>query len=62
MLFKFKEEKFRFDVKQKYFSQRVVRPWHRMPREAVDVLPLAVFEAFVRYTRMFYALFDQDFR
>lgn len=49
-------------MKQKYLTQRVMRPWHRMPREAVDVLPLMVFEAFVRYTTMFYALFDQDFR
>jgi len=24
---------------------RVMRPWHRLPREAVDVLSLAVFKA-----------------
>jgi len=33
--FTLKEEKYRLHVKRKFFSQRMVRPWHRLPREAV---------------------------
>ena len=33
--FKLKEEKFRFDIREKFFTMRMVRPWPRLPREAV---------------------------
>lgn len=36
--------RFRFDI-TKFFPQRVVRPWHRLPREAVDVPSLEVLKA-----------------
>ena len=35
----------RLDIKRKCFPQRMVRPWHRMPKEAVDVPSLEAFKA-----------------
>jgi len=29
-------------IRKKFFTVRVVRPWHRLPREAVDAPSLAV--------------------
>lgn len=43
--FKIKEEKSRLDVTQKIFTQRVVRQWSRLTREAVDAPLLKVFKA-----------------
>jgi len=33
------------DIRMKFFTLRVVRPWHRLPREAVAAPCLAVFKA-----------------
>ena len=41
--FKLKERKFRLDIKEKFFTQRIVRCWNRLPRQVVDAPSLEVF-------------------
>jgi len=43
--FKLKEGRFRLDMRKKFFPMRVVRPWPRLPREAVAVPSLAGFRS-----------------
>jgi len=43
--FKLQKGKFRLDIRIKFFTVSEVRPWHRLPREAVAAPSLAVFKA-----------------
>ena len=43
--FKLKEDQFRFGIRKKLFTARVVRHWHRLPREAVAAPSLGGFKA-----------------
>lgn len=43
--FKLKEGRFSIDIRKKFFTLRVVRHWHRLPREAVDAPSLEVLKA-----------------
>jgi len=43
--FQLKAGRFRLDIRKKFFTVRVVRHWHRLPREAVGACFLKVFQA-----------------
>ena len=43
--FKLKEGRFIMDVRGKFFTERVVRCWNRLPIVSVDALSLGVFKA-----------------
>jgi len=42
---KLKEGRFGLDIRKKFFTTRVVRPWNRLHREAVAAPSLAGFKA-----------------
>ncbi|KFQ88320.1 hypothetical protein N337_09004, partial [Phoenicopterus ruber ruber] len=43
--FKLKEGRYRLDIRKKFFTMRVVKHWHRLPREVVDAPSLETFKA-----------------
>lgn len=40
--FQLNEDRLKLDIRNKFFIMRVMRSWHRLPREAVDVPSLEV--------------------
>ncbi|KFO71003.1 hypothetical protein N303_09190, partial [Cuculus canorus] len=43
--FKLEGGRFTLDIRKKFFTMRVVKHWHRLPREAVAAPSLEVFKA-----------------
>ena len=42
---KLRQGKFRLDIRRKFFTQKVVTHWNRLPKEAVDAPSLEAFRA-----------------
>ncbi|KFM05049.1 hypothetical protein AS27_15702, partial [Aptenodytes forsteri] len=42
--FKLKGGRLRLDIRKKFFTLRVVKHWHRLPREVVDAPSLEAFK------------------
>ena len=43
--FQLRQGRFRLDIRMKFFTQRVVTYWNRLPKEAVDAPSLEAFKA-----------------
>ena len=43
--FKLRQGRFRLDIRRKFFTQRVVMHWNRLPKEAMDAPSLEALKA-----------------
>ena len=43
--FKLEEDRFRLDIRKKFYTVRVMRRWNRLPSEVVDAPSLEAFKA-----------------
>ena len=43
--FKLREDRFRLDIRKKYFTRREAKRWNRLPREKVEAPSLETFKA-----------------
>ncbi|KFQ79487.1 hypothetical protein N337_02399, partial [Phoenicopterus ruber ruber] len=43
-IFKLKEGRYRLDIRKKFFTMKVVKHWHRLPREVVEAPSLETFK------------------